>query len=76
MNTDKQAVEEMAKVILKTDDTCRVNTIATNLYNAGYRKQSEGEWRGVWDYECSVCNGYSEYKTDYCPDCGAKMKGR
>ena len=38
---DKQAVEEMAEIILKTDDTCRVRTIATRLYNAGYRKQSE-----------------------------------
>ena len=41
----------------------------------GYRKQSEGEWVGLWDFECSECGGYSEYRTDYCPNCGAKMKG-
>ncbi len=66
--------------------------ICTDLYNAGYRKQSEGEWyvnymmsntpskRGrVIHYKtctCSVCgkrNGRS--KTNYCPNCGAKMEG-
>ena len=25
---------------------------------------------GCW---CSVCNEYSDYSTDYCPNCGAKM---
>ena len=34
-----------------------------------------GEWVGMWDYKCSVCNEYSEYRTDYCPNCGAKMDG-
>ena len=26
-----------------------------------------------WDYICSCCNEHSEYKTKYCPNCGAKM---
>ena len=26
-------------------------------------------------YICSICNGYSERKTNYCPHCGARMKG-
>ena len=33
-----------------------------------------GHWitdmSGCW---CSVCNEYSDYSTDYCPNCGAKM---
>ena len=37
----KEQIEEMAKVIAKEDDTCRAQTIAKALYNAGYRKQSE-----------------------------------
>ena len=50
--------------------------IATALYNAGYRKQSEGEWRECgWDYVCSERNEFSEFKTRFCPNCGAKMKG-
>ena len=50
-------------------------SLAEAIYNAGYRKQSEGEWIGIWDYECSVCNEYNDIKTKYCPNCGAKMKG-
>ena len=55
----------------------------------GYRKQSEGEW--IWKTKiepraqnrlyCSVCdeeclakNNYY-VKSNYCPNCGAKMKG-
>lgn len=26
-----------------------------------------------WDYVCSCCNEHSEYKTRFCPNCGAKM---
>ena len=89
---DKQAVEEMARVIeqkcnrdcIPSCDEC----IAQTLYNAGYRKQSVGEWvtldecanEGVY---CSACHK-KVYKKDYanvkarspyCPNCGAKMKG-
>ena len=61
--------------------------IAEALYSAGYRKQSEGEWvkHELWehDYICSVCGEYApedDYhdcciRTDYCPNCGARMKG-
>ena len=54
--------------------------IANEIYNAGYRRQSEGEWIKKYDkaprYVCSACNhlfNNKEYK--YCPNCGAKMKG-
>lgn len=65
MNREKQ-IDEMAK------------DIAEVLYKAGYRKQSEGRWKGagMGDYLCSECwsvySGGDEY--NYCPDCGAKMK--
>ena len=57
------------------------------LYNAGYRKQSEGEWiehieKPSWleddvevFYECSICKTQSPAPTKFCPNCGAKMKG-
>lgn len=52
----------------------------------GYRKQSEGEWeQQPRPYEdeimCSVCGANFNIidncteKFDYCPNCGAKMKG-
>lgn len=59
-------------------------TIATWLVRAGYRKERQGEWvfnRGQAPneplYFCSLCGeGGSEYGRDnYCPNCGAKMKG-
>lgn len=59
--------------------------IADALCNAGYRKQSEGEWElqrqehGGYTRKCSEC-GYNvmPYRAEsmkYCPHCGAKMKG-
>lgn len=27
-----------------------------------------------FDYICSCCNEHSEYKTKFCPNCGAKMR--
>lgn len=48
-----------------------------------YEDRADGEW--IWTvngeadfeqyWECSVCGGYVFYKTKYCSDCGAKMKG-
>lgn len=36
---------------------------------------SEGKEKYVGYYaECSACGGWSEYITDFCPNCGAIMK--
>ena len=70
------------------ENRCLYQDIACSLYNAGYHKQSEGHWyrhdkkkHGDTCYYCSVCekmalsDGYCWELTDYCPNCGAKMKG-
>lgn len=66
--------------------------IAEHLYNAGYRKQSEGRWMVYHctngghsqkgrtiiykTYTCDACGKSSgRHKTNFCPNCGAKMKG-
>lgn len=60
--------------------------IAEQLYQEGYRKQSEGHWefrRPNCSYYCSHCGKgikikYGERAAnlwDFCPNCGAKMKG-
>ena len=57
--------------------------IATELYNAGYRKVEQGEWKwveyGETDIEqywkCSICGEHSYYQTNYCEHCGSQMKG-
>lgn len=61
---------------------------AKTLYNAGFRKQREGEWlerkgeewigsetcQTYTYYNCSICDGFSKRETNFCPDCGARMK--
>ena len=65
--------------------------IAQYLYNAGYRKQSEGEWirrekipgKITPEAVCSKCGREVVYQVidnkwefeNYCPHCGTKMKG-
>lgn len=61
--------------------------IAAALYNEDYRKQSEGKWVKVMNHkECSKCGYNAPYKkikagyhlqdlSNYCPNCGAKMRG-
>ena len=61
---------------------------AIKLADKGYRKQSEGEWtnnNGRTLYKCSVCghtrpydaqaDDISYWTCNFCPNCGAKMKG-
>ena len=88
MSKEKQ-IEEMAKVIDDIahnayienydDAVADSDKIAKALYNAGYRKQSEGEWESFPSlgnkYRCSHCKAKVESRTNFCPNCGAHMKG-
>ena len=90
MCSDRESVESCAECV-GASEHCLLYKIATRLYNAGYRKQSEGEW--IYDftlddddfYVCSVC-GRVEVVNGLCSErspaihypycnCGAKMKG-
>ena len=61
---------------------CELQEHAKNLYNAGYRKQSVGEW--IYDNpnclpKCSLCGARSHSaqwgsEKAYCGHCGAMMK--
>ena len=98
---EKQAIEEMAntyfEAMLKARGTLgsmnegAPKWYAKAFYEAGYRKQSEGEWETEttnWVYDvkrtyCSNCRKSGIFDsfmgkyhlTNYCPNCGAKMKG-
>jgi hypothetical protein len=44
---------------------------------ADVRENVRGEWIKIhWKaFKCSECKGISEYYTDFCPNCGADMRG-
>lgn len=85
----KEQIEEMAKALMNAINEKHCHTsmrgLAEALYNAGYRKQKEGEWRYNEDCECFVCsvcgnsalNNYRGLSVDsnFCPNCGAHMTG-
>ena len=91
--TAEEQIEEMAFFIFENSPLTNLSSedLAKDLYNAGYRKQSEGEWiKTETNYTCSACNfnviswsgEYDGYECErgislmkFCPNCGAKMKG-
>ena len=75
----KEAIEKVPTVDAVSFEDYRsmeqtVNKLTKAIADAESVKH--GHWitdmSGCW---CSVCNEYSDYSTDYCPNCGAKMKG-
>ena len=49
---------------------------AEKLIAKGYRKVEQGEWiETKTGFICTVCNTHEAKKTNYCPNCGACMKG-
>lgn len=82
-NSDGEVIDVIA---VPAVDLRATNQLANILYNAGYRKERQGEWitdKYTEAIYCSVCNGLAPvdcekerfFKSDYCPDCGARMKG-
>jgi hypothetical protein len=79
---EKKQIEEMGFIIQENSSLSQISSedVAESLYNAGYCKQREGEWKEVYRnnqatvYECTNCNHLSFGISDYCI-CGAKMKG-
>ncbi len=101
MSKEKQ-IEEMANAMCSLGESncqecathwefvtipkCDLVARAERLYNAGYRKQSVGEWKEnviAFCNVCSVCKAKVDRyaikcnsgKLHYCPNCGARMGG-
>lgn len=84
--TKEKQIEEMARVIGEyyLKDPRSYMLFANHLYNAGYRKQSEGKWiscKNNAGYKCSECgariknSAFFTGNHNWCHKCGAKMKG-
>lgn len=94
--TREELVEKMTKAVAPCEadcaecKSCEWREMAEALYEAGYRKQSEGEWETVQEttldkaIECTVCKNQFWFmkkgqlridRMPFCPKCGAKMKG-
>lgn len=83
----KELANDLAKICPDLVENCcgQINCVThltLSLHKLGYRKQIEGEWKVNGDYlktlNCSICHytATSIYeKSDYCPNCGAKLKG-
>jgi DNA-directed RNA polymerase subunit RPC12/RpoP len=87
-------IEEMAKIFCGMKNGCdgcmwgkvhcKERNYAEEIYNAGYRKQSEGKWiscKNNSGYKCSECgariknSAFFNGNHTFCHNCGAKMKG-
>jgi predicted nucleic acid-binding Zn ribbon protein len=77
-------VEELAAYLsqftpILSENNC--HHVAEQAYKDGYHKQSEGEWvmQRFPLTQCSVCktmrNCETEIGWNFCPNCGANMKG-
>lgn len=92
--SEEKQIEEMARTLLFVLHginclhnctpclKCTSYHYAETLYNAGYRKQSEGEWEivkgsdGKEKMVCTNCRHQQDLATfTYCPNCGASMHG-
>ena len=91
MSRDKQIEEMARDVMGGCDECskcpqnpyCKAYEFASKFYKIGYRKASVGEWGfDGMSWTCSKCGEYAlldKYKqavhSDFCPRCGAHMKG-
>ena len=83
MEREKQ-IEEICEIICKTNGYIHSSDYflvdAEAIYKAGYRKVEQGEWLtdkyGMDRSVCSICKAtYEGDVGNYCPNCGAYMKG-
>lgn len=64
---------EKQGLLTSTYETMELDCVPT----ADVRENVRGEWIKIhWKaFRCSECKGISEYYTDFCPNCGAQMRG-
>ena len=83
--TKEKQIEDVVDILYNTERLLIAKDdmviIAKSLYKANYRRQTEGAWIEVenqflYRYKCSSCEEIMLGKMkNYCPHCGARMKG-
>lgn len=62
----------------------RVFVMGDNIFGGLYYPdfKNKGKWEKIWrtdcmclEYVCSKCGNGEDYQTDFCPNCGADMRG-
>ena len=78
--------EESGSCELTDCRSCNARNLAKAIIEKDYRKRSEGEWiKSTQTHEliCNLCGAIGPvdclkedfYASNFCPNCGAKMKG-
>lgn len=79
-----KAVEHNSVIDITHGGYIGINTdgLTRELFDDGYRKQSEGEWIKPSMYSEDICSKCGKSPkiffgllSPFCPNCGAKMKG-
>ena len=80
MNREKR-IEELKNLLEAMAGNCP-KLKAEKLVDLGYKRQMVGKWShlksttgSVYDiYICSACDHITGWQTNFCPNCGCKMK--
>ena len=79
--TEQEQIDEIALCAIGGTVDYRLK-VAELVYKKGFRMQREGVWKGNGNLQhCSECgnvvnfNNTSKWLYNFCPNCGAKMKG-
>lgn len=75
-----KALRTIRKCVKLFEDSIEDAAVALNEQSADVVERKGGEWNTEWfDNKnlpvCSNCGCFAERMTDFCPNCGAKMKG-
>ena len=78
-----RAIDDEPTVVIQTEHFVDLDKIKTDCLNCGKFERPQGEW--IPNYtsqfmnpgrQCSLCGKIVEFSENYCPQCGANMRGK